>query len=192
LVAHPTAVLAFNATDELDIHGKVVRQHRLPYPLLNRGLEMHDRMLHGAGSPIFGIVMVRRAAVLAAGAFDPRIPTLADVDMWLRMLRSGDAVYVPEPLYGIYPRENDHYNNMSNWRIVRENELISRLNVPRRYPQRSPEGVHAWKAAERSLWRKRLQRLRYCLKHGLAGKFFEGLKLCMERPIPNPWREASP
>lgn len=42
-------------------------------------------------------VMVRRDALLAAGAFDPEIRYSEDLDAWLRLLTSGDGAVVPVP-----------------------------------------------------------------------------------------------
>jgi glycosyltransferase involved in cell wall biosynthesis len=192
MVEHPTGVLVFNATQVLNDKNEVIREHYHPYEACNPGRLMVDLILRQIGSPIFGIVMVRRSAVLAAGEFDQRIPTLADVDMWLRLLLHGDFLYVREPLYSIYPREMDHHNQVGNWGIVRQNELIIRLNLRRRHPESTPEAEQVRKAAERSLWKIRLVWLGSCLKHRRFNKLIEGLKLCMERPIPNPWRKVSP
>jgi len=72
--------------------------------------------------------MVRRSRVLEVGPFDARLPTLADVDMWLRLLLKYDVAYVAEPLYAIAARESDHHNNYGNWRVRQESELIHELN----------------------------------------------------------------
>ena len=89
-------------------------------------------MLSTDSSPIWGIVMLRRTRVLEAGPFDPRLPVLADVDMWMRLLLRNDVAYVPEPLYAIAPREPGHHNGYDNWRIPEEHELIWALNFRRR------------------------------------------------------------
>ena len=62
-----------------------------------RGLDLFDDMMLRPDSSIFGIVMVRKSCVQSVGPFDPRISTLADIDMWLRLLLKYDAAYIPEP-----------------------------------------------------------------------------------------------
>jgi glycosyltransferase involved in cell wall biosynthesis len=45
-------------------------------------------------------VVANRDALRSAGTFDPRLVNLADWDLWIRLARTGDAAYVPEPLVG--------------------------------------------------------------------------------------------
>jgi hypothetical protein len=48
---------------------------------------------------VIGHAAVRRSALLAAGGFDPAMPTVADWDCWIRLLLSGAAAgLVEEPL----------------------------------------------------------------------------------------------
>jgi len=96
LTRHPTAALVFNAVEVLNFDGQVVSTHRHRYGGHIPGRELLDEMLESEGSPIFGIVMVRRARVLEAGPFDTRLPVLADVDMWMRLLLRHDAAYIAE------------------------------------------------------------------------------------------------
>jgi len=133
LVSQPSAAIVFNAVEKLDEHGKVIGIFRHPYGELTQGHTLLDQMLVELASPIFGIVMVRRSAVLEAGPFDPRLPVLADVDMWMRLLVNHDAAYVAEPLYAAAPREVGHHNSFRNWNVREEHELIHALNFRRRY-----------------------------------------------------------
>ena len=115
---HAKAALVFNAADRLDAAGRVVGIYRHDsYADVTPGGRMLDEMLSTDSSPICGIVMLRRTRVLEAGPFDPRLPMLADVDMWMRLLLRNDVAYVPEPLYAIAPREPGHHINYENWRV---------------------------------------------------------------------------
>src|SRR5882672_491035 len=45
-----------------------------------------------------GGVMFRRELASAVGPFDASLPYVVDLDYWVRLLRRGDAYYLPEPL----------------------------------------------------------------------------------------------
>lgn len=63
-----------------------------------------------------GQVLIRRAALNAVGAFDPACRPADDWDMWLRLSRLGDFVFLNQPL--LHYRLHD--NNASNNRRVME------------------------------------------------------------------------
>lgn len=189
LVKHPTAALVFNGAESIDEQGRVTAVHRHPYGELVRGHVLLDQMLQQSGSPIYGIVMVRRSAVLVAGPFDERIPTLADVDMWMRLLLRGDAAYLNESLLQIAAREPGHYNSLGNWKVMAEQELIYRLNLPRRFPRRTPEAEQVLENCRRVLRRARLMTILVCLKRGLWRKAAQGVVFSLSATFPDPWRE---
>lgn len=170
----PTAGIAFSASDALDADGKITVQYRHPFPSLIPGREMIDEMFRQNSSPIFGIVMVRKAVVRAAGEFNDRFPILADVDMWMRLLLTSDAVYINEPLFQIHPREANHVNRGVNWRIINEQFEIFETNIRRRFPEKAKRQElekllmrrHRAKVARACFW---------CLRHGRVRSFFEGL-----------------
>jgi glycosyltransferase involved in cell wall biosynthesis len=143
----PKATLVFNAVNVLDREGNVSGGYDHGYNPCNPGLEFYDHMLTSIHSPIFGIVMARRDALLAAGPFDVTLPVLADIDMWFRLLSQGDVAYVPERLYSIYPREADHPNARVNWAIRDELARIYRTACDRRHRPDSAE----WQRARRTL-----------------------------------------
>lgn len=151
--ACPQAALVFNAVNVLDREGEVVRGHDHGYPPCTPGYEFYDHMLTSIHSPIFGIVMARRDALLAAGPFDESLPVLADIDMWFRLLHRGNVAYVPERLYSIYPREADHPNARVNWAIRDELTRIYRTACDRRHSPGSPEWRGARRALDRALLR---------------------------------------
>jgi glycosyltransferase involved in cell wall biosynthesis len=145
--ASPSAALVFNAVNVLDHDGSVARGYDHAYDACTRGLDFYDHMLTSIHSPIFGIVMARRDALVAAGPFDPSFPVLADIDMWFRLLLHGDVAYVSERLYSIYPREADHPNARVNWGIRAELTRIYRMACDRRHPQ----GSSGWRRARRQV-----------------------------------------
>jgi glycosyltransferase involved in cell wall biosynthesis len=151
--ACPDAAIVFNAVNILDREGRVARGHDHGYAACTPGLEFYDHMLTSIHSPIFGIVMARRDALLAAGPFDTTLPVLADIDMWFRLLLRGAVAYVPERLYSIYPREAEHPNARMNWRIRAELAQIYRTACDRRHPRGSP----AWRLARRQVDRALLK-----------------------------------
>ncbi len=182
LVEQPTAAIVFNALEAMDETGRVVRVYRSSYPPLVRGIELFDEMIRRQGSPIFGIVMVRKPLILSVGPFDPRLPTLADVDMWLRLLLRYDAAYIDEPLMRIAPREPGHVNTGANWRVREEHELIYALNSARRYPGQEREIANLRREIAPMLWGLRLRSMLYSLRHGQIRVAVEGLGFMVRRP----------
>ena len=182
LLAHPSAALVFNAAEQLDASGSVVGTHRHPYGPLTPGRELFDHMLTMRCSPIFGIVMLRRSRVLAAGPFDPRLPTLADVDMWLRLMLAHDVAYVAEPLYAIATREADHHNSYTNWRVRHETELIYELNWRRRYRTDEEQGERVRRVVARMLMKQRAWQLAACARHGQWEALRAGLQYMAGQP----------
>lgn len=69
-------------------------------PARMTGQEAARRTARSGTNPIGepGAVLFRRSAARAAGAFDGTRPFVIDIDYWLRLLRHGDAVYLPETL----------------------------------------------------------------------------------------------
>ncbi len=165
LERYPTAAIAFNSVAILDAKGEAGEVIRHGYAPLIPGLSLYDEMLQRLGSPIFGIVMLRRDALTTAGDFDTSFPVLADVDMWFRILRCHDAAYVPEPLYAIYPREDDHPNRTINWGIKDELAMIYRRACDRRH---SPASLD---------WRKQRAHLETLLR----ASDLRGIASCIKR-----------
>jgi len=143
MVRHPSAGIAFCATEDLDLNGALRRTNLHSYDELVSGHGLLVDMLCRLDSPIFGIVMVRRSFVRAVGEFDPEFPVLADVDMWLRLLASYDAVYERRPSIKVSAREADHINNNRNARVLAELDRLKRKNIDRTFGK--------WPAARRAL-----------------------------------------
>ena len=186
LHAHANAALVFNAADRLDAAGRVVGIYRHDlYADVISGDSMLDEMLSTDSSPIYGIVMLRRTRVLEAGPFDPRLPVLADVDMWMRLLLRNDVAYLPEPLYAIAPREAEHHNCYENWRVAQERELIWALNFRRRSEQLGSGNRHlARLSVMRRLWQMRILQCGACGYHLKYRALREGLAFMWQRPWP--------
>jgi len=192
LVRQPAAALAFNASDSIDEQGRVIARHRHPFGEEVPGRLLFDHILRRVSSPIYGIVMVRKSAVAAAGPFDERIPTFADVDMWMRLLLRGDAAYIDEPLFQISPREAGHHNRLGNWRMTAEQETFFGWNAARRFPRLTPEARETWGQCRRTLRRARARALLACAKRGLWRGLYQGIGYCLSRPLPDPWATPAP
>ena len=106
---HPSAAFVFNqyAVGE---PGGPTRLYKadLPECLDGREYLLNYFITSGAGSPIFGTVMARKACYDAVGPFDPVYCFNSDVEMWARLLVRYDVAYVAEPLIHIRPREAGH------------------------------------------------------------------------------------
>jgi glycosyltransferase involved in cell wall biosynthesis len=182
LLDNPSAALVFSAAGRMNQSREVVGTYNHPYAPLIPGRALLDEMLSIPHSPIFGIVMLRRSCVLEAGPFDPRLPTLADVDMWLRLLAKHDAAYVCDPLYSIAPREADHPNHFTNWSIWEECELIFELNWRRRYQHDPEAGERKRRAIARMLYHQRSLLLATCARHLEVRGLYEGLRFAERQP----------
>jgi hypothetical protein len=183
LVEYPRAALVFNATSSLDERGNVAMVYRHPYPAIMPGRQLLREMLQQWTSPIFGIVMIRRAFAMAAGPFDPRLPLLGDIDMWMRLLRQHDVAYVNEPLFAAYPRESDHTNTFRNVGVLAELELILALNYRRWQAERDPATPAPWRVAA-PLWRTRIERLLLALRARDRHASAELLRHMRRKPSP--------
>ena len=181
LVEQPTAALVFNALEVMDEDGRVGCVHRHPYGQLVPGMELFDDMIRRPDSPIFGIVMVRKPCVFSVGPFDPRISTLADVDMWLRLLLRYDAAYIAEPLLRVAPREANHHNTLANWNVRGQYELIYALNSARRYPGHTEKVVELRRQITPMIWEMRIRALLDCLRCGRMQAFGQGLAFIARR-----------
>jgi glycosyltransferase involved in cell wall biosynthesis len=173
LSQQPSAALVFNQTAERALVAE---------PPLVRGRDVIDAMLSRADSPSFGNVMVRRSRVLEVGPFDPRLPTLADIDMWLRLMARYDAAYVPETLYASAGSATNHHNSSTNWSVRRESELIYELNWRRRYIAEPEAAERARQTIARIAYRQRALCLAACVRHARWGAALKGLKYIHSEP----------
>jgi glycosyltransferase involved in cell wall biosynthesis len=186
LTRYPSAGIVFNALKLREEYGLSAATQVHDYAPLVPGTVLFDEMIESDSSPIFGIVMLRTAALRSVGMFDTSLPILADVDMWLRMLLRYDAAYIRTPLYEVMPREVGHVNRSPpvNWAIQAERDRIYVLNLARRYGDwdRVPA------AKRRSLLRRRfLENGRFlakCVLWGTLPKLAEGARaMCSGRPF---------
>ncbi len=176
LQSEPSAALVFNALEQMDRQGRVVGTSRHTYGQLIRGIDLFDEMIRMPHSPIFGIAMVRKSCVMSVGPFDPRIPTLADVDMWMRLLLRHDAAYTPEILFKTFAREPGHAASVPNWRVRAEHELIYGLNSARRYPGQPDKVRQLRNQIAPMLWRIRVLMWLGAARRGQIKVAAEGLQ----------------
>jgi glycosyltransferase involved in cell wall biosynthesis len=99
LEAAPDVVLVAAKTDFIDDHGVLVLPARGLAGLKGRlpADRVIKRVIHSGGNPIGApvAVMFRRADFDRCGGFDGDMPFLADLDLWVRLLRGGDFVGLP-------------------------------------------------------------------------------------------------
>jgi len=192
LFAHPSAALVFNAVEAMDLESKVVTTFRHPYPPLISGPLLLQEMLQRLDSPIFGIVMLRKTCVEAVGPFDASLPTLADIDMWMRLLAQYDAAYISEPLIRIAAREVDHHNRAGNWGVRAEHEQIYSMNLARA-SRTSPISAQSFRRRVfLMLWWQRVLWLAWSAKNIKVQEFVAGLAFCCSSPINRLPKATSP
>jgi glycosyltransferase involved in cell wall biosynthesis len=171
LMQHQTAAIVFNDYEYFD--SSYVQ--RLPLPELVPGRRLFDAMLINECWWIFGIVMVRRSCVSVVGKFDERLPTLADLDMWLRLLWKYDAVYVPEPLLRIAPRESVHHNRPFNWDIQRQMDYIQWVNLARSRPAGHQDRDRLLKVVDLNILRRALVIVAWAFRKGNVLAMIRGI-----------------
>jgi glycosyltransferase involved in cell wall biosynthesis len=180
----PSAALVFNAIDSINLRDRLVARHRHPYPpLIQPGRLLLDEMLTSFGSPVFGMVMVRRRCVEQVGAFDPiRFPNIGDVDLWMRLAARFDVAYLPEPLIRARIHEKGHFTE-AQW-MPEESYELYRLNTIRRYcgePQRLAAALADLDRRRDRFWCRQL------FGHARRGRFrvvAEGLRACQRSSSP--------
>jgi glycosyltransferase involved in cell wall biosynthesis len=85
-------------------------------------------------------VMVRRDALNAVGGFEEKLKIGEDLELWLRLLRRGRFLQIPEPLTG-YRQHNQQLTNNLMFKIIangearkiiidRDADLLTRAGVP--------------------------------------------------------------
>lgn len=148
----PSAAFVFNGLEVIDFDNRHVRYWFHPYPpLIQPGTILLDEMLTCWGSPVHGMVMVRRRCLDVVGPFDSkRFPNLGDVDMWMRLAGQFDIVYLREPLIRARVREKKHF--AETWLVQEELYQLHRVNIRRRYADES----HLMQQALRKLDRRRV------------------------------------
>jgi glycosyltransferase involved in cell wall biosynthesis len=182
LVTYQSAALVFNALEAMDLHGQTVAVNRHPFAPLISGRDLLRNMLQRPDSPIFGIVMVRKPCIHSAGRFDTSLPTLADVDMWMRLMRRFDAAYIDEPLIKVAAREVGHHNRMGNWAVRAEHEKIYQLNLARIGPDADLSTPQLRRNVWRMLWMQRIHWLLGCAKRLKLASFSQGVGFCLKHP----------
>jgi glycosyltransferase involved in cell wall biosynthesis len=183
LTKYGSAALVFNSLDEMDLNGKVINTYSHCYPPLVNGRSLLLEMIQVPFSPIYGIVMVRKSCISQVGEFDVALPTLCDVDMWMRLLERFDAAYISEPLIKISAREIGHYNHIGNWQVKIEYERIYRNGVNRSFSLSVQRNVPIRRKVWRMLWCERIRWLGILSKRIQIHNFIKGLLFCFRFPL---------
>ena len=145
----------------------------------NNGYKVSDLLFSLGQSPIWGIVMLRRSFLLETGPFDRRFSTLADVDMWFRLMLNYDVSYVAEYLVTISPREKHHINNAGNWKIHKEVDEIFWINSIRAYKNDTFKFNILNKHLEYIIWTKNIYSLLWCIKSFKVINLIKGITHCI-------------
>lgn len=110
LDAHPGAAMVLQGSADVGLDGRSNYQvHPKDWPALNNGRERVSAVLladKAFASPFHACSMVRRSALRENTPwYDPELGLHADVDLWFRLLRDHDFVYLPEVLFQFRARE---------------------------------------------------------------------------------------
>lgn len=118
----------------------------LDLPSLNIGRKFGEHLLlvtPGFSSPIHACCMVRRSAYEKVGKYyDEKFGWYTDVDLWLRLLREFNFIYLPEVLFVFTGREQNHLLSKKVWLIGQwQHEIF--LENTHRFIQDHPEQENA-------------------------------------------------
>lgn len=106
LERHPSAQFAFNY---YGIHGSTeLYTQPIPEERID-GRFFFEYMLRFWGCPVRGTAMIRRSAWERLGGMREQFGLLADIDLWMRLARSGDVAYVHEPIITVRQERPDDY-----------------------------------------------------------------------------------
>lgn len=102
-----------------------------------------------------GLALLRKGAVERAGGFDPTLTSQEDWDLWIRLTRSGDFVFVPRVVIWYRRHEasatQNHSESFRQAAIVRHRIFYSPENTPAQAnaARRSYRALQAWRIAEK-------------------------------------------
>lgn len=118
LDADPGLVFCSTAAELQDEHGRVLNtwtcgNSRAP---VLEAIFAQNAYVAGSGSA----VMVRRDAIVETGGFDPDLPSLEDIDMWMRLAARGGYACVPEVLTVVFRRAG---SMSGNFRVMRASAM---------------------------------------------------------------------
>jgi glycosyltransferase involved in cell wall biosynthesis len=135
LERHPDVVFVFNQYGRhghTDLYTQPIDGERIDGRLF-----FETYLLPRWGCPVRGTAMIRRSAWDRAGGMRERFGLLADVDLWMRLSRTGAVGYVHEPLIEIrqdrptyYPKiyKGEHWS-WDRQRILYEIHAVNRLET---------------------------------------------------------------
>ena len=102
LAGDPSIALVGSRRHLIDDHGSIVAADRGLHRLIGRhnGPQVAAQVVRSGGNPLgeSAGLMVRRAHFDAVGGFDGRLVFPMDLDLWVRLLRHGDFVGLPETM----------------------------------------------------------------------------------------------
>lgn len=149
LDAQPAAVAVHGLPCAIDAESRFIRQGELEAHFRDRWAVVDKRLIKWPLDrpttfacevvsnyvQTSGAIMVRRSVQEKSGGFDERMGGCADWDMWLRLCRSGDIIF----LNRVVLRYRHHGNNMSGQnKLMADDETFLRRKLLS-WPEETPE-----------------------------------------------------
>jgi glycosyltransferase involved in cell wall biosynthesis len=110
--------------------GGIVEAHSLVRQCVRRGTNV-------IGEP--GSVLFRKEGAARAGRFDASIPYVLDLDYWVRLLRSGDAYYINEPLASFRVSVGSWSVRIGARQSLEYQQFIRKLSADQRFGASRPD-----------------------------------------------------
>lgn len=107
----------------------------LDLPIHNNGRKFGEYLLLKSpsfSSPIHACCMVRSSAYKKVGKYyDPKFGWYTDVDLWFRLLKDFNFIYLPEVLFVFTGREQNHLLSKKVWQVSKWQHDIFATNTER-------------------------------------------------------------
>lgn len=128
--------LVFCARSIIGPTGKARLTRRFTGGLRATGADIAKRTARMGTNPVGepGAVLFRRSAATAAGAFDGTRPFVIDIDYWLRLLKFGNAAYLPEVLASFRVSPGSQSVRMVRNQAAEFRAFLAELGHSRLYP----------------------------------------------------------
>ncbi len=156
LAAHPEVVCAGGGIDVIDEKGRRITR----IPVAQGNARIQELALQGKTPICHPTAVMRKEAVLAAGAYDPDMMLAEDLDLWLRLGEQGELANVPETVlqYRLHPAS---VSEAAGSRQIDRMRLACARACERRGVASSFEADAPWRPGE-----DRLSKHRFALKYG--------------------------
>lgn len=157
-----------NFPGELEKKGKIryIAKNRRLFPISDKAPTSFATLILWNPMCTAGLVLVRRSILQAAGGFDPKAVPADDWDMWIRLSRRSDLIFVDKVVLGWRKHDwntsNDDRRMAGAVRYVIQKTYLSTENTE----EQRRILWNSWKALQLGMWRFKAEMVRSDLQRG--------------------------